>query len=95
MNPDTLKMVRIESDRRCSAEELETILRNTPIIIATKRNTELRARMGLGKIIYIELVKGQIKDVKLGQNVEEDVSRSGKDYLVFEYKQQRYEIRYH
>lgn len=94
MEQEILKKIKLESDRRCSAEELETILRNTLIIIATKRDTELRARMGLGKIIYIELVKGQIKDVKLGQNVEEDVSRSGKDYLVFEYKQQRYEIKY-
>jgi hypothetical protein len=46
-----LENVNIESDRRCSAEALEEILKNAQIEVECEGR--LNARMGLGRMIYI------------------------------------------
>ncbi|QQG38906.1 MAG: hypothetical protein HYS32_00365 [Candidatus Woesearchaeota archaeon] len=84
------KNVLLESDRRCSASELSEILRAAPINIKGPR-LHLRARMGLGRIIRLEPVEGEVSSVKIGDVV---IENHDNDYLLLEHKGQKYEIRY-
>ena len=83
-----IKKIRINKNRRCSKEDLETILKNLPIKIIPDK--KLVAYMGLGKIIHMEPTNGrEINEVKIGE-----ISIERQDYLFFEYKGQGYEIKY-
>lgn len=95
MNPSAVKQMSLESDRRLSAESLIKLLLATPIILVTSEGSKLRARMDLGHIVYIEPIKGQIKDVKLGDKVYNDAERSSDANMVFDYQGQRFDVQYH
>ena len=95
MNPSAVKQMSLESDRRLGAEGLAKLLLTTPIILVTTRGSKLRARMGLGHIVYIQPIKGQIKDVKLGDKVYNDAEHSSDANMVFDYKEQRFDVQYH
>jgi hypothetical protein len=94
MNQRELKAVKIEADRRCDASQLREILAQTPIIIARTKGSKLRARMGLGKIIYIQPMRGQIRDVKLGPDVQEDPARTDQGHSVFTYQGKTFDVQY-
>ncbi len=83
-----IKNVHLVTDRRCDAKKLEEILRGLPIEVDF--NGRLSARMGLGRIIYIQPEDdGKVKSVKI-----DGVSIERQDNLFFEYAGQKYEIRY-
>ncbi|GEM_PF-1544941 len=94
MNPAAIRKMRLESDRRLSAEDLARLLLATPIRLVTTKDSKLRARMGLGNIVYIQPIRGQIKDVRLGDDVYGDAERSSNVTKVFCYQGQRFEVQY-
>jgi hypothetical protein len=63
-----LNNVSTFDDRRCSARDVAKILAELPITVVGK-GLKLRARMGLGRIIYISPDKGKIGDVEKGEGV--------------------------
>lgn len=78
------KKLHLEADRRCGAEELEKILEKLPIEV--KFTGRLKARMGLGRIIYMEPESDwEVKSDAI------HVERKGSCYF-FEYDNQKYEI---
>jgi len=84
------KNIQLESDRRCSAKELERILNDVPISVFGP-GLKLVARMGLGKIIYLKPIEGNISSVKV---YDIDVENHNNDHLFFYYKNQTFEIQY-
>ncbi len=93
MNQSALQAMQLDANRRCPASGLKQILAATPVIIVTEPETQLREYMGLGKIVYIEPLVGQIRDVKLGQDVEADPSRTSETNYLFNYRGQRFDIK--
>jgi hypothetical protein len=88
--------VQVEDDRRCSASKLEKILGKVPVEILGP-GLQLRARMGLGRIVYIEPTNGQISHVKVKSKlgtIEMEYNRSLGQDLTFTYHGQKYEVKY-
>lgn len=94
MNQREIQAMQIENDRRCTESRLRQILMQTPVIIIRSKGSRLRARMGLGRIIYIEPVKGYVKNIKLGSGVQEDSSRTDNSHYVFNYQGVRFDVKY-
>nr|MBI4156409.1 hypothetical protein [Candidatus Woesearchaeota archaeon] len=84
------KNIQLESDRRCSVEELERILNDAPISVFGL-GLKLVARMELGRIIYIRPIEGKVSYVKV---YDVDVENLSNDHLFFNYKNQKFEIQY-
>ena len=95
--------IKINDNRRCSAERLETLISNLPVRLESfdKEELKLTASMGLGKIIYIRPLEGIISRIQLphyntrviGKHrivVESCCSNS----VLLNYLKQKYEIFY-
>jgi len=80
--------IQIESNRRCDAPELEKILGELPLNVEGT-HSKLSARMGLGRIIYIEPLDGTISTLKIG-GVPREIRNY--DYLVFTYKKNTFDV---
>ena len=93
MNPQEVAVMDVEGGRRCSESDLRKILLDTPIIIVRSRGSRLRTNVGLGNIVYIQPIRGRIKDVKLGNDVYEDENAlKRKGYVVFNYKGRKFDV---
>jgi len=87
------KNIQIESDRRCSAEDLEKILTGLPIDVKGP-TLQLSARMGLGKIVYIEPLDGYVSELGInGSGVVIKNDWSSEYCLGFSYRNQRFELK--
>jgi len=84
------KNIQIQPDRRCSSEELERILGEVPISISGP-GLKLEARMGLGKIVYIKPIEGEVSRVKV---YDVTIENRSDDHLFFSYKDRAFEIQY-
>ncbi|MBS3074264.1 hypothetical protein J4447_02285 [Candidatus Pacearchaeota archaeon] len=72
-----LDNVTVESDRRCRAEVLAEILKEVPFEVRGSRDLELTARMGLGRIIYLNVAKGELSGWTLGNDARIESKRDG------------------
>ncbi|MBI4162255.1 MAG: hypothetical protein HY513_01110 [Candidatus Aenigmarchaeota archaeon] len=87
-----LRNVATESGRRCSAEDLARILKAIPVDVAGP-HLQLRAHMGLGKIIYLKPDVGEISAVRIN-DVEIQLVYGQRD-LVFTYGGQKFNLAYY
>jgi hypothetical protein len=72
--------VSIEPTRRFPKSEFEKILRRVPITITGDRDLQLRAFIGLGRVIYLEPTHGVIDAIEFGKNVT--ASRYSAKYII-------------
>ncbi len=97
--------VLIESDRRCSAKDLERILKKVPVRIIGQRHLKLRARVGLGNIVYIAPrsnersgIQRSIEGIEfLGHCAPIEMytdTRHHSTYCTFHYKGRRFDVTY-
>ncbi len=79
----------LESDRRGNAEELEETLKQLPIEIKGF-NIQLRARRGLGNIVYIRPSRGKFTSIQISGGVA--IERKRNYYVVLNYGNQIFDI---
>ena len=79
--------------RQKIAEKLEVMLTELPIEIRGSFS-KLKAHVGLGKIVYIQPIDGEIRRIRLDE-IELDASKQNKSSgLCFEYQNQSYVVEY-
>ena len=94
MNQRDLQAMQLEPDMRCTKSQLKEILANTPIILIRTRGSKLRARMGLGKIVYIQPIKGQIREIKLGPDAHREPFHTDQNHYIFTYQGRTFDVQY-
>ncbi len=88
------RYVQIEGGRRCSSSHLEKILAKVPISISGP-GLELKAYVGLGKIVYVEPINSLVYRIKVtGKDIKIETNRNLNNNLIFNYKGRIFSIYY-
>ncbi len=87
-----LRRVTLLSDRRMGVADLEKILARLPLTVRGTRDLKLQARMGLGRIIYIQPKEGEIRHAEI--QAETDEKYAGETYLLFAYDGHKFSVGY-